>query len=295
MGAHAALGRIGLWASGADAMTADELQATARAVAAAGISALWIPEGLGRDSLLAAAIALSATETLHVGTDITVTWSREPVLMVAGQQSLSEWFPGRFTLGLGVSHGPMNAMRNLPYHSPLAHLREYLDALDATSYGSVAAPSTRTLLGAQGPKMLAVAGERLDGALPYLVTPDHTAAARDLLGPGAVLAPEQGIVLTDNADDARAAARANLSVYLGLPNYTNNWKRLGFSDDDLTDGGSDRLVDALVAWGTEGARDRIRTHLDAGADHVVVQVLSPDWARLDAETIERAAALAIDL
>lgn len=295
MGGHGELGRIGLWASGADAMTAAELGETARSVEAAGITTLWLPEGIGRDSLLAAAIALSATTTLHVGTDIAVTWSREPVLMVAGQQSLSEWFPGRFTLGIGVSHGPMNAMRNLPYHAPLAHLHTYLDALEAVAYGSVPAPSTRTLLGAQGPKMLAVASERLDGALPYLVTPEHTATARSILGAEAVLAPEQGIVLTDDRDEALGAARANLAVYLDLPNYTNNWKRLGYTDDDLAGGGSERLIDGLIASGGDPARDRIDAHLDAGADHVVVQVLTADWARLTPDTIAQVAALTADL
>jgi len=290
------LGRVGLWAGGADALPAAALQQLGRAVEAAGLPTVWVAEGLGRDSLLTSAILLSATERLHVGTAVSVTWSRAPVMMVGGQQALSEWFPGRFTLGIGVSHGPMNAMRGLDYASPYRHLTEYLDGMDAVTYASVAAPATRTLLGAQGPKMLALAAERLDGVLPYLTTPEHTAQARTILGPDAVLAPEQGIVFATDPAEARAVARANLAIYVEqLPNYRNSWLRLGFDASDLDDGGSDRLIDALVAWGgDDAAAARIRAHLDAGADHVVVQVLSADRG-LSADAIGRVAAIAASL
>ena len=284
------LGRYGLWAGGADALPATELEAFGRAIEAAGIPAVWVAEGIGRDSLITSAILLSATDELRVGTAVTITWSRAPIMMVAGQQSLSEWFPDRFTLGLGVSHELMNQMRNLEYATPYQHLREYLPAMDAVNYGSVPAPSTRTLLGAQGPRMLALAAEHLDGALPYLGTPEHTAQVREILGPDAILAPEQGIVLSTDAEEARAIARASLSIYINnLPNYYKNWFRLGFDESDLADNGSDRLIDALVAWGDEAAAmTRIRAHLDAGADHVVIQVLSADH-RPTLEAIQRVA------
>lgn len=301
MSGHGPLPPIGLWAGGADGLPAAELGRLGRDVEEAGIGAVWVAEGIGRDSLMTAALLLSGTERLHVGTAVTITWSRAPVMMVAGQQSLSEWFPGRFTLGIGVSHGPMNAMRGLPYHTPYEHLGAYLDGMDAVTYGSVPAPSTRTLLGAQGPRMLALAADRLDGALPYLTTPEHTAAARGILGPDAVLAPEQGIVLATDPTEARAVARTNLAIYVdSLPNYRNSWLRQGFSESDLVDHGSDRLVDALVAWGDDDAlAARIRAHLDAGADHVVVQVLAPggpgDRSGLSPESIRRVAGLAESL
>lgn len=284
------LGRFGLWAGGADGLPAADLEALGQAVEAAGIPAVWVAEGIGRDSLLTSAILLSATNELRVGTAVTITWSRSPIMMVAGQQSLSEWFPDRFTLGLGVSHALMNQMRNLEYATPYQHLSEYLADMDKVNYGSVPAPSTRTLLGAQGPRMLALAAEHLDGALPYLGTPEHTAQVRAILGPDAIVAPEQGIVLSTDAEEARSIARASLSIYIdNFPNYYKNWFRLGFDESDLADHGSDRLIDALVAWGDEEAAiTRIRAHLEAGADHVVIQVLSPDH-RLTPEAIQRVA------
>jgi len=295
---HPPLPRVGLWVGGADGLPAADLQRLGREVEAAGIEAVWVPEGIGRDSLLTSAILLSATERLHVGTAVTITWSRAPVMMVAGHQSLSEWFPGRFTLGIGVSHAPMNAMRGLEYTSPYRHLVDYLDRMDAARYGSVPAPSTRTLLGAQGPRMLSVAAKRLDGALPYLTTPDHTARAREILGADAVLAPEQGIVFATDPAEARAVARRNLAIYIdNFPNYRNSWFRQGFTESDLADGGSDRLVDALVAWGDDTAiARRARDHLDAGADHVVVQVLAPggpgDRSALSPDALQRVVDLA---
>jgi probable F420-dependent oxidoreductase len=197
--------------------------------------------------------------------------------MNAGWQTLSEAFPSRFLLGLGVSHQPMvEGMHGGTYGPPLATMREYLDRMDAALY--LAAPPTEPperVLAALGPKMLELARERTRGAHPYLVTPEHTATARKILGPDGLLAPEQKVVLETDPARARAIAREALAIYIPqIPNYVNNLRRLGFTEDDLGDPPSDRLVDALVAWGTvDDIAARVQAHHDAGADHVAVQVL----------------------
>jgi probable F420-dependent oxidoreductase len=164
------------------------------------------------------------------------------------------------------------------YSSPVATMRAYLDSMDAAPYA--AAPPAEEpfrVLAALGPRMLELAREHTQGAHPYLVTPEHTATAREVLGPDRLLAPEQKVVLETDATEARRVGRGALAIYLGLPNYTNNLKRLGFTDDDLADGGSDRLVDGVIAWGDlDAVVARVRAHHAAGADHVAVQVLTPD-------------------
>ena len=193
----------------------------------------------------------------------------------------------RFLLGLGVSHAHLvDRIEGAQYERPLARMRAFLDDLDAAE---VPVPVDERVIAALGPKALALAGERTAGTHPYLVTPEHTATARAALGDDAIVAPEQGLVLETDPDKARPIAREFLSRYIVAPNYTNNWRRLGFGDDDLADGGSDRLVDALIAWGDEDAlAARVQAHRDAGASHVCVQVLtdqSPafpreEWRRL---------------
>ncbi|MGH9274813.1 MAG: TIGR03620 family F420-dependent LLM class oxidoreductase, partial [Acidimicrobiales bacterium] len=179
----------------------------------------------------------------------------------------------RFLMGIGVSHAPLIDLAEAGrYAKPLAHMRAFLDGLDAAA--DPVAVEDR-VLAALGPKMLELAGERTAGTHPYLVTPEHTAVAREALGAGKLVAPEQAVVLEAEPTAARAIARSHLAGYLGLPNYTNNWKRFGFTDDDIAAGGSDRLVDAFVAWGGEDAIvERVQAHRDAGADHVCVQVLT---------------------
>jgi probable F420-dependent oxidoreductase len=203
--------------------------------------------------------------------------------MAAGQRSLCEAFPGRFLLGLGVSHQPMvDHLRGQHYEKPYTKMRTYLDAMDGALY--MAAPPSEEpgrVLAALGPKMLELAATRALGAHPYFVPVEHTALARETLGTGPMLCPEQAVVLSTDPIEARAAARQHMATYLGLPNYTNNLRRLGWVDADLGDGGSDRLVDAIVAWGDEDAViARVQAHLDAGADHVCVQVLDSDAAAL---------------
>jgi probable F420-dependent oxidoreductase len=215
--------------------------------------------------------------------------------MNAGWRTLSEAFPGRFLLGLGVSHQPMvEGMRGAHYGPPLSAMREYLDRMDSGLFFA-AEPSTtpRRVLAALGPKMLELSREHADGAHPYLITPEHTAQARAILGPDRLLAPEQKVVLETDRDAALEIARKALSVYVpGLPNYVNNLRRLGFGDDDLGDPPSERLLDALVAWGdVDTIAARIAAHHDAGADHVAVQVLpydDPERSLRDAKTIAQA-------
>ena len=197
--------------------------------------------------------------------------------MAAGQRTLAEAYPNRFLLGLGVSHVPLvEELRGHRYDKPVATMRSYLDAMDQAPYGA-APPSVKPprVLAALGPQMLRLAAERADGAHPYNTTPEHTAQARKLLGAAPLLCPEQAVILETNATKARAIARKFLDHYLTLPNYTNNFLRLGFSESDFANGGSDRLIDAVIAWGDlKAVLSRIEEHRSAGADHVCIQVLT---------------------
>jgi probable F420-dependent oxidoreductase len=242
-----------------------------------GYGALWIGESIYREPLTNAGFLLSATNRMVIATGIANIWARDPFTMTAAQLTLSEAYPERFLLGLGVSHAPLvEGIRGHQYQQPFMAMRRFLDGMDeaARAYRAVKpAVTPPRVLAALGPRMLALAAERAQGAHPYLVTPEHTARARAALGPDRWLLPEQAVVLETDPDQARTIGRRHISRYLDLPNYTNNWRRLGFTDDDLLGQGSDRLVDALVAWGdVEVVIQRVNEHLDAGADHVCVQV-----------------------
>jgi probable F420-dependent oxidoreductase len=284
---------VGLWTHALDLVEPAAATDLVRELESLGYGALWLPEAVGRDPLIGAALALSATERLVAGTSIASIYARGPLAMNAAWRTLESAFPGRFVLGLGVSHEPMVAgMHKQTYEKPLGAMRTYLDRMDAAPFfGNTGGEITPTrLIAALGPKMLALSAERADGACPYNVTPEHTKLARDILGPDKLLVVEQKVMLTTDIEQARAVARQVLGVYLGLPNYANNWKRLGFTDDDLAAPGSDRLCDAMVASGNEAAiRAKVQEHRDAGADHVAVQVLgadayggipADDWRRL---------------
>jgi len=277
---RARMGRVGVWTGQLDYSTADDVRAAALEVEAAGYGALWTGEAVGREVLTAAQLLLGATSTLVVATGIANIWARDALAMAAGQLALGEAFPGRFVLGIGVSHKPLLDVRGEDYTRPLAFMRGYLDGMDkgAEVYRAVRPePAPPRVLAALGPKMLELAAERADGAHSYFVPPEHTAEARRRLGAGKLLAPEQAVVLERDAATAREIARRHTSSYLRLPNYTNNLKRFGFTDDDFAGGGTDRLVDTIVAWGgPEAVVSRVKAHLDAGADHVAVQVLDPD-------------------
>lgn len=251
-----------------------------------GYSCVWIPEAVGREPFASAAMLLSASTKLVVATGIASIHARTAATMQAGWKTITEAFPDRFLLGMGVSHGHMvTALHKRAYERPYSTMVEYLDQMDEGRFFAAqpSAPPHR-VLAALGPKMLALAAERADGAHPYFTTPEHTAIAADILGPGRTLAPEQAVILETDATKARAIARAHMATYVRLPNYANNLLRLGFTEDDLgtkESGPSDRLVDAICAWGTlDDVRARIVGHLDAGATHVGVQVLREDLTAL---------------
>jgi probable F420-dependent oxidoreductase len=273
------LGRIGIWSANLDSPPIEQLPAIARELEELGYDALWIPVVAGRDPFVKAALMLAGTERLVLATGIATIYRSDPIAMASVWKTLTDAFPGRFLLGLGVSHRPtVEGLRNHEYGPPLTAMREYLDGMDAAPYFA-RPPSAEPVraLAALGPKMLALAAERAVGAHPYFVPVEHTAQAREILGAGPLLAPEQAVVLETDPEQARAIARTHLAMYLPLPNYMNNFRRLGFGDDDVLKGGSDRFVDAIVAWGdVDAIAKRVAAMRDAGADHVCVQVIRPD-------------------
>ena len=280
---------LGVWYF-TDGMSVDDSVKFVAKVEALGYSTLWLPDTVGRDPFAHIAHLADQTSTLLFATGIASIFHRHPGPMKQAANTLAEQTGGRFILGLGVSHAPMVAgLRRLDYSNPLSQLRAYLTAMDQSPYGAVAPPvAPPRLVGALGPKALALSAELADGAHPYWTTPEHTAEARQILGGGKLLCVEQKVVLTTDAAAAREAAKAAIAVYAGLPNYRNNWIRLGYSDDEIEQR-ADRFIDAVVAWGNEDAiRSRIAAHHDAGADHVCIQPLSTegfgqlDWHALEA-------------
>ncbi|MDQ1019260.1 LLM class F420-dependent oxidoreductase [Streptomyces afghaniensis] len=259
------VGRYGIWSVGLRSEDPDrrgELAEAAAELEELGYGAVWLG---GNTSAANAAPLIEATSKLTVGTSIQSIWQHEPDATATAFGELEAAHPGRFLLGLGVSH----AKREEQYARPYSALVGHLDGLDAAGV-----PADRRLLAALGPKSLRLARDRAAGSIPYLVTPEHTAHAREILGEAPLLAPELGVVLETDPARARALAREFLGIYLPLPNYTNNFLRHGFTEDDLKDGGSDRLVDALFAWGDETAiRAKIDAFFEAGADHLALQVL----------------------
>ncbi len=216
------------------------------------------------------------TTTLNLATGIANLYARDAMAMNASRKTLDDLSDGRFILGIGVSHAHLvSGVRKHDYGKPLSTMRDYLDQMEKALYMAHEAEQPgKLVLAALRPKMLGLSAERADGAHPYFVTPEHTAQAREILGAGKLLAPEQMVIRETNPSKAREAARKAMGVYLGLPNYQNNLKQFGFSDEDFADGGSDRVVDAIVAWGDEKTiAKRIQEHLDAGADHVAIQAL----------------------
>jgi probable F420-dependent oxidoreductase len=273
------LGPIGIWTAQLDYQPAAKAKKAAAELEQLGFGAIWFPESVGREALTNAALLLGATSRIVIATGIANIYARDAVTMAAGQKTLAEAYPGRFLLGLGVSHIPLvEQIRGHKYGKPVASMRAYLDGMDRAPYRAVPpSVSPMRVLAALGPNMLRLAAERAGGAHPYFVPPEHTARAREILGRDRLLAVEQAIVLETDPTKAREIARVHTSRYLALPNYVNNLRRLGFSDEDLVGAGSDRLVDAIVAWGDMNAViDRVRAHQSAGADHICIQVLPPD-------------------
>ena len=269
------LSKLGVWA-GMDGFTAEEAAAFAKRVEAWGYGALWIPEATGRNSFVLAAWLLANTTKLIIATGIANIYARDWVAAASAQKALNEQSGGRFLLGLGVSHVPLvEGFRGQHYGKPVATMRAYLEGMKNARYTAPPPPEPpKTVIAALGPNMLALAAEQADGAHPYNVTAEHTAEARKILGQAKWLCPEQMILAETDPTKARAKARETLAIYLSLPNYLNNWKRLGFTESDFADGGSDRLIDATVAWGNDEAiRARLEAHWNAGADHVCIQAL----------------------
>ena len=234
------IGRIGLWTFTLDNVSSAEAQRAAQRVEELGFSTLWIPETVGRDPFVTAALLLSATSTLKVATGIANIYARDAVTMANTQRTLQEAFPGRFLLGIGVSHHHLvDRVRHHDYSKPYSYMTHYLDDMDTAVFRAVG-PTERgpTVLAALGPKMLRLAGERADGAHPYFVPVEHTAQAREILGPDRILAPEQMVVLETDPSRAREIARGGMATYLRAPNYVNNLERFGFGDDDVVDGGN---------------------------------------------------------
>jgi len=285
-------GRLGVW-TWLDGLPAAEALAFTRRVADWGYGTLWLPEAVGRDPLVLIAWLAAQTERLGFCTGIANIYARDPMAMRAIQQTLGELAPGRTAIGLGVSHAHLvTGVRGHEYKKPVATMTAYLDAMQKALYmGPQAAEQAPLVIAALRPKMLELAAQRTRGAHPYFVPPEHTRRAREILGQRALLLPEQMVMLETDATKARAAARAAMAVYVRLPNYQNNLRWLGFGDADFENNGSDRLVDAIVAWGDERAiAARVQEHFDAGADHVCIQPLRSDGKPLPDERILEALA-----
>ena len=288
------LGPVGVWMTLLGLRSAADEGAAAAEIERLGYPALWFGETpVNKEAFVHAGILLAATERIAVATGIASIYARDAAAANAAGNALAEAYDGRFVLGLGVSHAPAVAQRGHDYGKPVTAMRRYLDGLDAADYRAPApAHPAPVVIAALRRRMLELARDRAHGAHPYLVTPAHTARAREILGPGPVLAPEQGVVLETDPDRARAVAREHLTAYLRLPNYTNSWREDGFGDDDFADGGSDRLVDALIAWGDADAiAERVAAHHEAGADHVCIQPVVRDLDRAVAELRRLAPAL----
>jgi probable F420-dependent oxidoreductase len=284
------LGTVGVWTFEAERMPAAAEREYARAVESLGFKTLWIPESLGsKEAFAHASLLLAATKTLIVATGIANIWARDAVAMANGARALVDAYPDRFLNGLGVSHAPAVKTRGQSYSRPLEYMRRYLDAMDAAPYTGPKVDAPR-VLAALGPQMLRLSAERALGAHPYFVPVEHTTVARKELGAGPLLAVEQAAAVSEDPSIARATARRHMKRYLDLDNYVNNLRRLGWTDPDLAEGGSDKLVDAIVAWGGTGAiKARIDEHTKRGADHVCLQVLRADPAGSPTADLERIA------
>jgi probable F420-dependent oxidoreductase len=278
------MGRVGLWTFALDAQPMSQTREVVAELDELGFGAVWFPEAGVREPFANAALLLSATRRMVIATGIASLHMRTAMAMNAGWRTLTEAFPDRFLLGVGVSHQAMvdGVLRGNYGDKPYSTTVAYLDAMDGAMF-MAAQPTVapQRVLAALGPKMLRLSAERGLGAHPYFVPVEHTVVAREVLGPDAFLAPEQTVVFETDPTKAREIARGFMKTYLGLPNYTNNLRRLGWGDDDLSNGGSDAMVDAIVAWGSlDQIAVRVRAHLDAGADHVCVQVIAGERATL---------------
>ncbi|MGB3355165.1 MAG: LLM class F420-dependent oxidoreductase [Mycobacterium sp.] len=281
------LSGVGLWSSQLRYGNPTEAAEAAAELDELGFPALWIPD-VGGPVLDSVDNLLSATKRTVIATGILNLWMHDPVEVADRYATLTETHGERFLLGIGVSHAPLiDSKEPGLYRKPLAATKAFLDGLDSASQP---VPVANRVLAALGPKMLQLSATRAGGAHPYLVTPEHTHTAREVLGDGPMLLPEQTVMLTDDRDQARAVGADWLRSYLALPNYANNLLRSGFTEDDVASV-SDRLFDAIIAWGDEDAiLARVAEHRAAGADHVCVQVITADPTEFPREQWRRLAA-----
>jgi probable F420-dependent oxidoreductase len=273
------IGRYGIWTFTLDLVPSTQAAEHVEELDGLGFGAVWVPEAVGREAFTNAALLLRGGTDIVVATGIASIWARDAMAAGAAHRTVTEAYPDRFLLGLGVSHQPLvEGVRGHAYSKPYSAMSSYLDGMDASLF-MAAEPTTepQRVLAALGPKMLGLARDRAAGAHPYFVPPEHTVAARAELGEGPLLAVEQAVVFETDPTRAREVARTHTRTYTGLPNYANNLKRLDptLTDDDFAKGGSDRLVDTIVAWGDmDAVLARVQAHHDAGADHVCIQVVT---------------------
>lgn len=269
------LGRVGLWTAAFDMQPMKQAQEGIAQVEAMGFTTVWVPEAVLREPFASTSLLLSATKNMVLATGIASIHARTAQTMNAGWRTVSEAFPDRFLLGMGVSHAPMvEGAHKTNYSKPYSTMVQYLDNMDQGVFFSPQPAAPRRVLAALGPKMLKLAADRCDGAHPYFIPVEHTVEARAVMGADALLAPEQAVVFETDPAKARAIARTHMSTYTRLPNYVNNLIRLGYKEEDIVNQ-EDNVVDAIVAWGTtDQVVSRVKAHLDAGADHVCVQVLT---------------------
>lgn len=298
-GIGARLGRVGIWAGQMSSLPAADLRRAAGEVERLGFGSLWFAESLAREAIAHATLLLAATTDIVIGTGIASIYARDAVAMANGARTLEDGWPGRFILGIGVSHAPSTLARGHDYGRPVAAMRRYLDAMEEAPWrsaiGNQPPPMPPVVLAALGPRMLELARARTAGAHSYFVPVEHTRAARERLGPGPLLIPEQAVVLARGRPEARAVADRYMRHYLGLENYRNNLLRLGWEAGELEPPGSDAAFDALVAWGDEAAvAERVHQHLEAGADSVLLQPLTATPMVPYLEELRRLAAVAVE-
>lgn len=269
------LGKLGVWYS-SDKLKPAEMAALIQQVESLGFGSYWYPESRYYESIATGAYLLANSKTIKVGSSIANIYARDAFTASAARRSLNDMYEGRYISGLGVSHIPMvEGLRKHDYGKPVATMRAYLDGMEAGKQKGEG--DWPVAIAALGPRMMELAAEKCDGSLPYNVTPEHTARSKQVMGAGKALVVEQKFCLESDPATARAIARAELKRYMALPNYCNNWLRLGFTQDDITGEGSDRFMDAMVVWGNEAAiHARMREHFDAGATTVVMQPLHAD-------------------
>ncbi|MFV1999742.1 MAG: TIGR03620 family F420-dependent LLM class oxidoreductase [Acidimicrobiia bacterium] len=290
------LGRVGVWSGRLQRLSVGEARSLVSEWEELGYGSVWLPESpSARDVLTFAGVLLCDSRSITVATGIAVIWNRDPTTTMNASRTLAEAYADRFVLGIGVSHRTSVEGRGHHYTKPLTAMRSYLlDMDDAPFDGVPDAPRPLRLVAALGPRMTRMAGELADGVHPFLSTPSHTAITRKILGPGPVIAVEQAVVLSEDFDRARAAARLNLDRFLQWPNYRRHFLRIGFTGHDLERGGSDALIDALYAHGGESVvESRIAEHIAAGADHVALQVVPVDEVG-EAQVLRRLAPLLLN-